>query len=369
MSKQQMEISIAKSTLWRIVFLFIGFAAVVKLQSLIFYLLFALLFAVAVAPLVSWFQSKGLKHSSALALALVMMVGGIFTMAGVVAVSLIDTVSTFVNDLPIYIESLRQYSLTEDYVDGLLEAYDNIDVGAVVQSGLSTGSSLLSGVSKMFEAVLFTFFFTVYMLLERDYLLRVVRSLIPKTWKPRMKDLEREFVEVVGSYIRGQLLTSFLMGLASYIIFRALGIPNALALGIIAGLTDIIPVVGGLIGLIPAVLVAITVSPTVAILCIVLVQTYSTQAIHNELIKDKRFVLIGRGIYALKEWGYTQGTVADVIANVLRKEGGPLHRDEIVKRVLKSRQVKETTILLNLQGKAQFKRVAKATYELDESAA
>lgn len=92
----------------------------------------------------------------------------------------------------------------------------------------------------------------------------------------------------------------------------------------------------------------------------------TTQAIHNELIKDKRFVLIGRGIYALKEWGYEKGTVADIITEVLKKAGEPLHRDEIVKRVLESRYVKETTILLNLQGKAQFKRVAKATYALAE---
>lgn len=90
----------------------------------------------------------------------------------------------------------------------------------------------------------------------------------------------------------------------------------------------------------------------------------TTQAIHNELIKDGRFVLIGRGIYALKEWGYNKGTVADIITDILKKEGGPLHRDEIVKRVLKHRQVKETTILLNLQGKNRFKRVAKATYAL-----
>jgi hypothetical protein len=96
----------------------------------------------------------------------------------------------------------------------------------------------------------------------------------------------------------------------------------------------------------------------------------TTQAIHNELIKDKRFVLIGRGIYALKEWGYERGTVADIISEVLREAGQPLHRDEIVKRVLKSRFVKETTILLNLQGKPQFKRVAKATYTLaDDSSA
>jgi len=90
----------------------------------------------------------------------------------------------------------------------------------------------------------------------------------------------------------------------------------------------------------------------------------TTQAIHNELIKDKRFVLIGRGLYALTEWGFKKGTVADIITEVLREAGEPLHRDEIVKRVLKSRYVKETTILLNLQGKTQFKRVAKATYEL-----
>lgn len=92
----------------------------------------------------------------------------------------------------------------------------------------------------------------------------------------------------------------------------------------------------------------------------------TTQAIHNELIKDKRFVLVGRGIYALKEWGYKKGTVADVITDVLKEAGEPLHRDEIVKRVLKDRYVKETTILLNLQGKSQFKRVAKATYTLAE---
>jgi hypothetical protein len=93
----------------------------------------------------------------------------------------------------------------------------------------------------------------------------------------------------------------------------------------------------------------------------------TTQAIHNELIKDKRFVLIGRGIYALQEWGYKRGTVADIITEVLKKSAEPLHRDEIVKQVLKSRYVKETTILLNLQGKKQFKRVAKATYTLDKA--
>lgn len=94
-------------------------------------------------------------------------------------------------------------------------------------------------------------------------------------------------------------------------------------------------------------------------------RSVTVQAVHNELIKDKRFILIGRGIYALAEWGYTPGTVADIIASVLRQQS-PLHKDDIVKRVLEKRQVKTTTIILNLQEKDQFKRVAKATYTLKE---
>ncbi len=93
----------------------------------------------------------------------------------------------------------------------------------------------------------------------------------------------------------------------------------------------------------------------------------TTQAIHNELIKDHRFVLIGRGIYALKQWGYERGTVAEVIQEILQEAGEPVHRDEIVKRVLERRQVKQTTILLNLQCKPIFKRLENSLYILDEN--
>ncbi len=91
----------------------------------------------------------------------------------------------------------------------------------------------------------------------------------------------------------------------------------------------------------------------------------NTQAVHNELIRYDEFVLIGRGIYALSEWGYSQGTVADVITNVL-KEHGALSREEIVEKVLEKRKVKKITILLNLKNKSQFIRVGRDKYELEE---
>lgn len=95
----------------------------------------------------------------------------------------------------------------------------------------------------------------------------------------------------------------------------------------------------------------------------------TVQAIHNELIKDPRFILIGRGIYALDSWGYMRGTVAEIIQQILTKADKPLTREEIVKQVLHSRKVKETTILLNLQNKKLFKKVDKNTYALADEPA
>lgn len=89
----------------------------------------------------------------------------------------------------------------------------------------------------------------------------------------------------------------------------------------------------------------------------------NVQAVHNELIRDESFVLIGRGIYALRKWGYEDGTVADVITGIL-KEKGPLDREQIITEVLKKRQVKRITILLNLKNKPMFERVGRDMFDI-----
>ncbi|MEI6296119.1 MAG: sigma factor-like helix-turn-helix DNA-binding protein [bacterium] len=76
---------------------------------------------------------------------------------------------------------------------------------------------------------------------------------------------------------------------------------------------------------------------------------------HNELIKDKRFVLVGRGLYALTKWGYSQGTVRDIIKMII-KEKGPQSKEDILKKVLRERYIKENTVLVNLQNKKYFKK-------------
>lgn len=84
---------------------------------------------------------------------------------------------------------------------------------------------------------------------------------------------------------------------------------------------------------------------------------------HNELIKDPRFVLVGRGLYALSEWGYMTGVVKDVIHKILEKNG-PLTKPEVVDKVLKERYVKENTIVVNLQNPKYFRRDKEGRYHL-----
>lgn len=93
----------------------------------------------------------------------------------------------------------------------------------------------------------------------------------------------------------------------------------------------------------------------------------NVQTVHNELIKDNRFVLVGRGTYALTEWGFKAGTVKDVLVDLLKSAKKPLDKAELISQVLDHRMVKENTILLNLQDSKTFKKTDNGSYSLREA--
>ena len=86
-----------------------------------------------------------------------------------------------------------------------------------------------------------------------------------------------------------------------------------------------------------------------------------TATCHNELIKDARFILVGRGLYALREWGYREGVVRDIIHELLKRKG-PLSKDQILEGVLSERLVKHNTIIVNLQNSRYFKKLTDGRY-------
>lgn len=91
------------------------------------------------------------------------------------------------------------------------------------------------------------------------------------------------------------------------------------------------------------------------------------QTVHNELIKDPRFVLVGRGLYALKEWGYEEGAVKDIITKILKESKKPLSKEEILEKTLKQRIVKANTVLLNLSNRKNFSKTGEGLYTVQES--
>lgn len=97
-----------------------------------------------------------------------------------------------------------------------------------------------------------------------------------------------------------------------------------------------------------------------------LVKDSHLQTVHNELIKDNRFVLVGRGIYALAEWGYYPGQVKDIILKILREARNPLTKEEVLGEVLKQRLIKKNTILLNLGNKEYFLKNSEGRYQIKQ---
>lgn len=93
-------------------------------------------------------------------------------------------------------------------------------------------------------------------------------------------------------------------------------------------------------------------------------RTAYKETVHNELIMDERFVLVGRGIYALVDWGYKKGLVADIIKGVLETSAEPIDRNKLVEEVLKQRVVRRNTILVGLANKQLFRKVGKNKYTL-----
>ncbi len=89
--------------------------------------------------------------------------------------------------------------------------------------------------------------------------------------------------------------------------------------------------------------------------------------VHNELILDDKYILVGRGLYGLKEWGYKKGTVAEVIKGVMNESDAPLSREELVDRVLKQRIVKKATINLALMNRDKFEVNQDGKYSIKKS--
>ncbi len=124
----------------------------------------------------------------------------------------------------------------------------------------STAVISLTVVGGIFNALLFLlflFFLSLYMTKDAPLFGAYVQSLFPPQYQPEAHRLLREIGRIWHAFFRGQLALSTIMGLATWGVLSALGMPGALILGILAGVLEVIPNVGPVLAMIPAVIVAL----------------------------------------------------------------------------------------------------------------
>ncbi len=117
-------------------------------------------------------------------------------------------------------------------------------------------------------------FLALYVMIDRDRLRGGLYAVVPRSHHVRLSRIVMNLETIVGAYIRGQMVTSVLMAVFTFVLLTACGVENALALAVFAGLADVLPYIGALLSVAPAFLAALSRGPAVAAVVLVLMLAY-----------------------------------------------------------------------------------------------
>jgi predicted PurR-regulated permease PerM len=228
-------------------------------------LLISLLIAVALHPVVTALERRGLGRGAVVGLMTLVMCAAAALLIFVVFTSLAEQLSKLVQDFPALRDRVDQrlpahYPTLKRVVREIFALPSSPEIAAQLKRPLALGTVALSGVVSVF----FTLIVTIYLLLDGKRLYAWLIAYIPRVHRERMAITAEEVSGVVYAYVRGQAICSALFAVFAGIVLSLLGVPAVVPLAILAGLCDVIPVVGVILATVPAVLLALTVSPTTA---------------------------------------------------------------------------------------------------------
>jgi predicted PurR-regulated permease PerM len=254
------------------------------------WLLIALFLTLALNPAVEALERRGLKRGYAVAVTVILALAVIGGLAALFIPTLVDQVNNFANKVPDYINDLTKgrgrfgfletkYHIVER-VKAAIEKNGVTRVAVGAGAALSVTKSVLSAIVALLTIV----FMTVFMLLEGPQWMNRIYGLVAPDQQPRWRRVGQDIYRTVGGYVTGNLLISLIAGVASGIVLWATGVPFAVALGLLVGILDLIPLAGATIAAIVVVLVAIAAKgATAAIIVGVFFIVY--QQVENHVIQ------------------------------------------------------------------------------------
>ena len=250
----------------------------------------AIFLALALNPVVEWLQERGLRRRWAAASATyVLALGAIAGLSALFIPTLVDQVNDFADAVPQYVEDLtegrgRLGFLQEKYqiVDRVREAIDKQGASGVL--GLSgTALAATREIITMVVAVVTIAFMTFFMLLEGPAWVERFYALLPEGQQPRVRRLGQEVYRTIGGYVTGNLAISLIAGVTSTAVLLALGVPYAVALGLLVAILDLIPLAGATIAAILVSTVAFLDSTTSGVIVLIFFVLY--QQLENHVLQ------------------------------------------------------------------------------------
>ncbi len=264
------------------------------------WVLISLFLALALNPLVDWLQRHGVhRRGAAVAIAYLVALGAVAGLAALFVPTLVDQVNNFAHKVPDYIHELTKGKgrfgfLERKYhvVEKVRRAVEAGGVKKVVGIGGVAALSVTKSVLTAIAAVVTIVFMTLFMLLEGPQWLERIYGLLPEQRQPRWRAVGHDIYRTVGGYVNGNLLISLIAGVSSGTVLFIVGVPYAVALGLVVALLDLIPLAGATIAAVLVVLVALAANGiTAAIVVAIFFIVY--QQVENHVLQP---VVYGRTV-------------------------------------------------------------------------
>ena len=256
-----LKIEISHKTVIFITAFVIGLWLLVQLTGIIIMLVLSFILLSALLKPVQWLTSKNIPRIISILLIYIIIIFLIGVVVGIIMPPLISQTTEFVNKLPQIISS------TDSYIIFHRIPVENLSTIMAKQINQFSGD-LVAITSKIVSSVVLIvtmFVLTFYLLLDWKNLIKVISSPFSGAEEKRIINIISKVEDGLGQWVRGQLLLSLVVGTLTYIGLTIIGIPYALPLALIAGIFEILPIVGPIIAAVPAILVGLTISPIMAV--------------------------------------------------------------------------------------------------------
>jgi predicted PurR-regulated permease PerM len=246
-----------------------------QLWPVVLLVITAFIFMAALLPYVEWLCRRGIPRVLSVILMLLLILGFLGGMVAIVVPAVVDEFRDLRTNLPDDARRFENMMSDIGFETGewdLEERARDIDWTSLVsgRAAVDYGQRVVVGIISAFTVVVLT----AYLLVDTARLKAFLYRFVTPEREPDVEHFLRALSRVVGGYVRGQLITSAVIGLYTLVVLLAVGVPNPVAFGVLAAFADVIPLVGAFIAVIPAVLAAFQESPTKALIVLGLLLLY-----------------------------------------------------------------------------------------------